>query len=196
MRAGAVMAGMAATALAAGAAGAATTSPQVMTVAGNAPQICAVQNPVVGEGALINFRSLNGTTLQIDQLADPKTLATSAAVADVRFSAVCNYPHRITLESDNNGLWRGGSAGSTPPSGFADGVPYTASLVWGQVTDKLEADATSRRINDKVIPVGQATAGDIQIRVAIQAGATNLSANAPLIAGVYSDTLRVTVEPQ
>jgi len=180
----------------AGPAPAATASPKVMTVTGNAPQICAVQNPVVGAGALVNFRSLNGSTLQIDQLADPKTLATSAALADIRFAAVCNYPHRITLESDNNGLWRGGSAGSTPPPGFADGVPYTATLIWGPVNSRFEADATGRRINQSSVPVDEATAGDIEIHLAIQAGASNLRANAPLIAGVYTDTLRVTVEPQ
>jgi hypothetical protein len=176
--------------------GACAADPQVMTVTGSAPQICTVQNPVIGQGALINFRSLNGTTLQIDQLADPKTLATSAAVADVTFAAVCNYPHRIVLESDNNGLWRGGAAGAPPPPGFADGVPYTATLIWGVINSRFEADATSRRIHQSTIPVDQATAGDIQIHLAILPGSSNLRANAPLIAGEYSDTLRVTVEPQ
>jgi len=187
---------LAAASVLAGPAAASSASASEMSVTGSAPQVCAVQNPVVGAGALVNFRSLNGTTLQIDRLADPTTLATSAALADIRFAAVCNYPHRITLESDNNGLWRGGSAGAAPPPGFADGVPYTATLVWGPVNSRFEADATGRRVRQSTVPVDEATAGDIEIHLAIQAGASNLRANAPLIAGVYTDTLRVTVEPQ
>jgi hypothetical protein len=179
-----------------GGACAATASSQAMGVTGATPQICSVQSPVITGGALVNFRGLNGTNLQIDQLADPRTLASTAAAADVTFAAVCNYPHRIRLESQNNGLWRGGAAGTAPPNGFADGVPYTATLEWGPVNSTFFVDAHSRRISQQTTPVDQAVAGDIKIHLAIQAGASNLGANSPLVAGVYSDTLRVTVEPQ
>jgi hypothetical protein len=180
----------------AGAASAATSSSQTMGVSGGAPEICTVQNPVIAGGALLNFRSLNGTTLQIDQLADSKTLASMAATADVTMAAVCNFPHRIRLESQNNGLWRGGAAGAPPPTGFADGVPYTATLEWGPANTTFFVDAQSRRLSQQITAIDQAVAGDIKIHLAIQAGASNLGANSPLIAGTYSDTLRVTVEPQ
>ena len=178
------------------ASGAAQAATQTFQVGGSTPQICTVQSPVLSQGALVNFRSLNGTTLQIDQLADPKTLSTIASSADVSFVAVCNYPHRIRLESQNNGLFRGGATGVAPPAGFADGVPYTATLVWGPVSNSFFVDATSRRLSQQVTPVDHGVAGSLKIHLAIQAGASNLSANAPLIAGNYSDTLRVTVEPQ
>ena len=174
----------------------AQATPLDFTVDGSAPRVCAVQNPVLAPGALINFRGLSGNALQIDQLADSRTFATLSAAADVSFAAVCNYPHRIILESQNNGLWRGGAIGSAVPTGFADGVPYTASLTWGPVSNSFFVDATSRRISHLSTAVGQPTAGEIKIHLAIQAGASNLTANAPLIAGIYSDTLRVTVEPQ
>jgi hypothetical protein len=173
-----------------------TSAPLPFSVSGSAPQICAVGNPQLAAGALINFDSLNGTTLQISQLADPATLATNAAQATVTFQAVCNYPHRIVLESQNNGLYRGGAGGAPPPPGFADGVPYTAQLTWGAVTSTFFVPATSRATSQDVVAVPNPTAGDIQIQLSVQAGASNLSANSPLIAGVYTDTLRVTVEPQ
>jgi hypothetical protein len=166
-------------------------------VTGNTPEICAVQSPVLtGGGQLINFLSLNGTMLQIDQLADPRTLTTVAAAADVTFPTVCNFPHRVVIQSQNNGLWRGGAIASPPPSGFADGVPYTVNLTWGPTTDTFFVDATSRQTTQHSVAVGQPRAGDILLHLAIQAGASNLTANAPLIEGVYSDTLLVTVEPQ
>jgi hypothetical protein len=175
---------------------AATSASQTFAVSGGAPQVCAVSNPVLSAGGLVNFQSLNGTTLQLAQLANPQTLATNAATATITFAAVCNYPHQIVLESQNNGLYRGGAVGAPPPAGFADGVPYTADLTWGQVTSRFFVPATTRQVNQNRVPVPTATAGDLKIELTVQAGASNLSANAPLVAGVYTDTLRVTVEPQ
>ncbi|MFI4933454.1 MAG: hypothetical protein ACHP7N_02440 [Caulobacterales bacterium] len=196
MRRAALLTGLGLALACGGAAAAAPSTAIPFTVTGNAPQVCAVQNPVLAPGALVNFQSLNGTTLQLSQLADPKTLAASAASATVTFAAVCNYPHLIVLESQNNGLYRDGAAGSPPPPGFADGVPYTATLTWGAVTSQFFVAATTRQTTQDRITVGQPTAGNIQILLTIQSGASNLSANSPLVAGVYSDTLRVTVEPQ
>ena len=124
----------------AGVAQAAPTSSVPLTVQGNTPQVCAVQNPTIAQGGLLNVRGINGTTLQIDELTDPATLATRAASADVSFDAVCNYPHRIVLESQNNGLWRTAAGSNAVPSGFADGVPYSATLTWGEANRRFEAD--------------------------------------------------------
>jgi hypothetical protein len=46
------------------------------------------------------------------------------------------------------------------------------------------------------VVIGEARAGQILLRLEIQPGASNLASNSPLVAGTYSDTLRVTVEPQ
>lgn len=83
-----------------------STSTSDFSVEGFAPQICAIQNGQVAEGSPVNFLGLNGTTLQIDRLVDPTTLATRGASVEIDFPAICSYPHRITLESQNNGLWR------------------------------------------------------------------------------------------
>lgn len=165
-------------------------------VSGNAPQVCAVQAPRLAAGAQINFRGLSGNTLQIDRLVDPTTLATSAASADIQFDAVCNFPHRIRVESQNNGLWQTVERTAQTPDGFAYAVPYRANLTWGEVTGQLDADAKVRRISEQRINVDQATAGAIVMRVVIEAGSSNTTNNAPLIAGFYGDTLRLFVEPR
>jgi hypothetical protein len=158
------------------------------------PEVCAMEEPTLSSGSLVNFRGLNGTTLQIDELTDPATLATRAASASVSFSAVCSFPHNLVVESESNGLWRSGTRAA--PGGFADAVPYLAQLRWGPVSGNLQADATSRRTNQLTIGVDQAVTGEIIVDLDIQAGASNVRANAPLIAGAYQDTLRITVEPQ
>ncbi len=167
-----------------------------MVVRGLVPQLCAVEEPTLGAGNLVNFRTLSGNSLEVDQLTDPVTLSTRAASVEVSFPAVCNFAHRVVLESQNNGLWRS-ELGLTPaPNGFSDGVPYTATLIWGPVINTFEADATSRQVRDSVRNIDRPVIGQLLLRLEIQPGATNLQSNAPLVSGVYRDTLRLTVEPQ
>ena len=181
------------TALSASAVAAAQTA-QDFDVVATVPSVCALDAPTLSGGPSINFRGLNGTTLEVDQLADPRTLATRAASARVTFAAVCSFPHTLVLESESNGLWRG--IGAVAPSGFADAVPYDAELTWGPVRERLRADAISRRINQLNISVDEAVSGEVIVDLDIQAGASNARANAPLIAGSYQDTIRITLEPQ
>src|SRR5687767_5289676 len=75
-------------------------------VTGSAPQVCTVNQPRLSTGSLLNIRSLNGDSLQIDRLVDPRTLTTNGASAELSFDAICTVPHRIILESRGNGLWR------------------------------------------------------------------------------------------
>jgi len=173
---------------------AAAQSTQDFDVVGTIPSVCAIDSPALSGGGAINFRGLNGTTLQVDQLADPATLATRAASARVSFAAVCSFPHTLALESESNGLWR--DAGAGVPTGFASAIPYLAELTWGPVTGRLQADAMSRRTNQLNIDIDQAVSGEIIVDLDIQAGASNARANAPLIAGAYQDTIRITLEPQ
>jgi len=165
-------------------------------VIASAPAVCAIQEPSVAAGGLINFRGINGNTLQIDHLVDPATLAAAAASVDIVFDAVCNYPHRIRVEAQNNGLWRTSERPPEPAPGFAYAVPYRATIDWGLEHGRLEADAKVRRIAERSIDVDQPTSGEIRLRLEIEAGASNVQAHAPLLAGSYGDTLRITLEPQ
>ncbi len=190
----AIMALLAAS-LATGAHAQALVAARSAPVQGNAPNVCVMQAPRLSAGAQINFNGLNGSTLQIDSLVDPVTLATRAASANVQFDAVCNFPHRLRVEAQNNGMFRA-SGGSTAPSGFTYAIPYSARLDWGSQTTTLNADAITRQIHEQSIAIAQPTAGQINLRVEVQAGASNIQSNAPVLAGNYADTLRVFLEPQ
>lgn len=164
-------------------------------VTGNSPSICVLQAPTLAGGAQINFRGLNGTLLQIDSLVDPTTLATKAASVELRFDGVCNFPHQLRVEASNNGLFRTATA-TAAPQGFASAIPYQARFNWGQQTLLLNADAQIRRFNEQSIQVTDPTAGNLSMRFEIQPGASNIQSNAPVIAGNYAETLRITLEPQ
>ncbi len=165
-------------------------------VTGNTPNICVLQAPSVAAGAQVNFRGLNGTLLQIDSLVDPTTLATNAASVELRFDAVCNFPHQLRVEALNNGLWRNTTGAAAAPQGFASAIPYQARFSWGQQTLLLNADAQIRRFNEQALNVTDPTAGVVSMRFEIQPGASNVQSNAPVIAGNYAETLRITLEPQ
>ena len=164
-------------------------------VTGNSPSICVLQAPTLAGGAQINFRGLNGTLLQIDSLVDPTTLAAKAASVELRFDGVCNFPHQLRVEASNNGLFRTATA-TAAPQGFASAIPYQARFNWGQQTLLLNADAQIRRFNEQSIQVTDPTAGNLSMRFEIQPGASNIQSNAPVIAGNYAETLRITLEPQ
>lgn len=177
-------------------AGAQSSASQDLGVNGNVPGSCAIGAPRLAAGAQVNFRGLNGTTLQIDQMVDPATLSTNAASAEVRFEAVCGFPHRLRVETQNNGLWQTHERGNSPPEGFGYAVPYRASVQWADENLRLNADAQIRRIADSQIYIANNAIGDLLLRLEIDPGATNERANAPLLAGTYGDTLRITLEPQ
>lgn len=165
-------------------------------VIANVPAVCSIQEPTLAAGGQINFKGINGNTLQIDHLVDPATLGAAGASANVRFDAVCNYPHRIKVEAQNNGLWQTSERSPAPPPGFAYAVPYSATIDWGLEHGRLDADAKVRRIAERSITVNRPTSGEIRLRLEIEAGASNVHANAPLLAGFYGDTIRITLEPQ
>ncbi|MBB4098701.1 hypothetical protein [Sphingomonas kyeonggiensis] len=164
-------------------------------VTGQVPGTCTLGAPRLG-GAQANFRGINGNSLPIDQLVDGTTLSTRPASAEISFDAVCAFPHLLRVESQNNGLWRTGERSGVAPEGFGDAVPYRATLLWASQTLALFADARLRRMSEGTLYVGATATGTLQLNLVIDAGATNHRANAPLVAGTYGDTLRITLEPQ
>lgn len=169
---------------------------QSFAVVGSAPQVCALQAGQIEAGALVNVQGLDGDTLRIEQFIDPQTLASRAARATIAFSAFCNFPHQVRLESQNNGLWpTDGRQGASQP-GFATAVPYDARLRWGTINGRLAADATVRQIATQRFDMNDATTGDLTLSIEVQQGSSNGSMNAPVLAGAYADTLRIYLEPR
>lgn len=172
------------------------TAVRMLLVAGRAPQVCAMQTGRIQTGSLNNVSGIDGDTLRIVELADPRTLAARASSATISFSAVCNYPHSLRIESQNNGLWPTDGRNGAAAGGFAYAVPYQARLQWGATSGALDADAKVRRTSEQRLNVDDATAGDVQLRVDIADGASNLDQRAPLAAGAYGDTIRIFLEPR
>lgn len=171
-------------------------SARSIAVTGSTPQVCTIANGERQTGQLVNFNGISGDTLQVTQLVDPATLAARPASATVSFSAVCNYPHQIRIESENNGMWPTDGRLVGGAAGFASALPYDASITWGTTSGLLQTDALVRGSRVQRVNVDQPTGGTVTLRLAILAGASNNGANAPVLAGVYGDTLRIFLEPR
>ena len=187
---------MAASLLAQPAAAQSNSASKTLPVTGRAPVICAIDNPRVQPGSLVNFSGVDGNTLRILQFADPQTLAAKAASATIAFAAVCNFPHRIRIESQNNGMWPTDGRVSAAATGFAYAVPYQARATWDGVDVRLDTDGKVRRTEQSSATVDEPAAGDLDLLIDIAQGASNVAVNAPLLAGDYIDTLRIFLEPQ
>lgn len=165
-------------------------------VNGNIPRFCALGEPVIDQsGPRNNIRTVNGSIVAVESLADPATLTTRAANVSLNLPTVCNTAHRITLASDNNGLWREPAVGPEP-AGFSGAVPYQLQMNWAGQRTELDAEAQSRSVVDQVAIVDKPTVGDLGLTFSIRAGATGQATNTPLLAGIYRDTVRLTVEAQ
>ena len=176
----------------------AQTSPnsQDMPVTGSVPQLCSLQPGRIAAGGLNNIAGLDGDTLRIIQFTDPSTLTVRSASATITFDAVCNFPHSVRIESQNNGMWPVDSRVSDKPAGFAYAVPYVADISWGPVSAQFDANAKVRAANQQVIAVSNPVAGEFTVRIRIEDGASNVETRAPLVAGTYVDTVRIFLEPR
>lgn len=172
------------------------TATTAMPVTGNVPLVCAMQRGEIQPGSVVNIAGLDGDTLRIIQFVDPATLSVKAASATISFDAVCNFPHTVRIESANNGLWPTDGRITQPPAGFAYAVPYTAKVDWGVANAQFLADAKSRRIGQQAVNVDTAVAGQLNLRIEIAEGASNVENRAPVIAGSYVDTVRIFLEPR
>ena len=172
------------------------TAVTTMPVIGSVPQVCAMQQGSIQSGSLVNIAGLDGDTLRIIQFVDPSTLSVKAASATISFDAVCNFPHAVRVESSNNGLWPVDGRITQVPGGFAYAEPYTAQVTWGIANAQFSADAKTRRIAQQTINVEAPAAGQLNLRIEIAEGASNVENRAPVIAGTYVDTVRIFLEPR
>lgn len=166
---------------------------QTVELVGEAGLRCTLGQPTQGSGALTNFDTPSGSVFSITQLADPETLTTQAANITLSLDAMCNSLHKVIIASDNNGLWR---TGASAAAGFGNAVPYQANLVWADQQHLLTADTSSRQAVEEELLINRPNSGQMLIEFDINSGATNVGIGAPLLAGEYSDVLRITVEAQ
>ena len=197
MRIGAVLTAAAFAAFAAqGALAQSSTAVQSLPVTGQTPQVCTLQQGDLRTGELINFRGSDGDTLRVLELIDPRTLAAQSARASVFLSAVCNFPHRIRIESQDNGLWPIEGPVAPDQPAFATALPYQVTFAWADRSGTLQADAKVRRAKESRADIDAPASGDLRIDIALDAGASNTQLGAPVLAGNYADTLRIFLEPR
>lgn len=192
----ALLAGIAAMATPAVAQDYGDTSQRTLAATGSAPQVCVIDQAQIQAGELNNIVGIDGDTLRIDELTDKQTLAARATSATLSFPAVCNFPHRVRIESESNGLWPTDGRMYSEASGFAYALPYTAEVRWGPGIARFAADAKIRRVAQSSVNIDEPTAGNLEMRIEIEPGASNVRSNAPVLAGTYGDVLRIFLEPR
>jgi hypothetical protein len=173
----------------------AATSVLPLGVDASAPQWCsfiATGSGLAPLSATSNASELSASEVRIVDLVDQATLSTRAASATIGVEAACNYPHRVTIRSQNNGLRR---ATTSTGAGIASAVPYTANLNWGDVGLSFFADGLSESQQERNVETTGAVSGQLVVEIKIIAGATNLGPNRPLGAGEYSDVISIEVGP-
>lgn len=166
-------------------------------VIGSVPELCALGEPTVSNtSAPINVRTIIGRVVEIEEMMDPATLSTQAASVEIAFEGYCNYPYEMSLSSDNNGLYRQLAGGVGVPVGFANAVPYFAELRRDDDIIRIDANALSRREVRDSFSGAEPSASPLILRLQVMPGATNITTQAPLLAGEYRDTIRITVGPR
>lgn len=171
----------------------AETAPGEVQILAQAHQKCRLDPQVRLRGAATNLGALSSTGLSLADLTAPDVAAARPAQVQFAFSGFCNGPHRLVLESANNGLWRTGSLGAA--ANLAQSTPYTVGARWSDRPLLLNADARSRRRAEAILHSNAPAGGALEISFTIDANASGLGDSVPLAAGRYSDLLRISLEP-
>jgi len=185
-----------AAAIAAAAGARAQSGPQTgqITVTGSVDRMCIMANPQVNLGASTNIGQASGGTVTIADLSDDQQMTTKSTDFYVTLSGMCNYSHLLTISSDRGGLWREPAGLAT--GGFANGVPYRATVDWGGSETVLLASAAGEGQVQQTLSVDQPVVGGVLLHFHIDQSATNAGSGVPLVAGNYDDTIRLTLGPQ
>lgn len=164
-----------------------------IAVTGSVGRMCILAAPQVDIGASTNVGTVSGSAVRIADLSDDQ-MTTRATNFTARLSAMCNVSHQVVISSDRGGLWR--SPAGTSVTGFANGVPYRAKVTWNGAQTTLSATAASEAPMQQTMNVDTPGTGDVDVEFHIDQAATNAGSGSPLVAGSYSDTIRVTMGPQ
>lgn len=167
-----------------------TTVIPPVPVVGQVSALCVLGDPEVLAGGGANISAIVGGTVNIASLVD-EDLTTRATRFEVELPALCNRPHRLTIRSDNGGLWHAAPGRAGPD--FGDGVPYRIDIKWAGLDRQFFVPAQSVAETNSNTPVSRPSGGTLGLSFSIDAGASNAGANVPLVAGTYRDTIRISM---
>jgi hypothetical protein len=143
-----------------------------------APSVCVVPGAaVIGPFAV---------PINPDGKIDPIT----ATLATIN-GAYCTDAANISISTKNGAITLGNVVAALPaaPSGFANRLPYTATASWSTLSAVIDADGTAGAAT-----VTSADSTGAVLDALTVAGST-LGSALPMVAGAYSDTLTVTLNP-
>jgi hypothetical protein len=158
-------------------------------VQGIAPPVCNFSPPIAGDASNMTLSAASSTEnlIAINQLNDPATSQLRPASIMLTMKGICNHAHSFNVATLRGGLLTENSA-----TGFANRVDYSTSVFWGSAVSVLETSGAGGQTTPDS-PTNGAVSGTMQVQITIgQAGAGNL----PLLAGVYSDRIKITFRPQ
>lgn len=152
---------------------------QDITITAEVSGVCTIGGNAVGSPvgtALIPTPGGNVDTSPITPTGAPFT------------NVVCNGPSSLRLSSLSGGVVNAATA-----SGFDNIINYSATASWNSVNATINTatvNGASGIENGTAAPVATAGSGSLTVTI------TPAANSQPLIAGSYSDTLRVTLTPQ
>lgn len=161
-----------------------THATQRLELAATAPVACVINAPSVANQSNASYSATGASSGQVNitELVDADSATSRASSIELNLPVVCNASHRVMVRSTNGGLVRAGATGRS--GAFQESLTYTVDIDWSGQTLQL---LTSR--TDANLDVAHPGKGDMLIRIATPAG------GGPLVAGQYSDSIVVEVQP-
>lgn len=163
-----------------------TRASQRLELAAVAPVACVISQPTVGNQSNASFTATGNSSGQVNitQLVDAQSAQPRASAIELSLPVLCNASHRIRISSANGGLLRTGATGRGRGGAFQEFLAYQVGLDWSGQSVILNSNTNNANIN-----ASQPAKGSMTIRIATPAG------GAPLVAGQYSDSIVVEVQP-
>jgi hypothetical protein len=179
------------------------TANGVVTANATVPNTCYIRSidGITGTGSLVNGTAgttSSATLSYANGLVDTATALSTSKTTALNVSAYCNYALApVKLTSDNNGMV---NTATTLTSGtFNKRVNYTASLSgWGTASNATlttTGTATSNTAGAALVGTPVTAAEAVNTTNAVLQIVTTGSGTTPMLAGTYSDVLRVTFGP-
>jgi hypothetical protein len=152
---------------------------------GEAPPACVLRPPSAGASANAALEQVTDRTaeVRITRLVDPQTLEPQQASISLVFPLICNAAHRLTVRTTRGGLRL--DVPAPPATGFRDRLNYTVEADWAG----MRAQGSSESGQPIDLRTSDGAAGVVSLNIQIPGG------GAPLVAGPYSDSIVVELQP-
>jgi hypothetical protein len=165
---------------------------QSYTIRANAHSVCNLSVPqnTGASNMTLGSGSAAGAVIAIPSLNDDITAQVQPASISLTMNIVCNRHHGLRVKTGNGGLTPTVSGGAAR-SGFANRVDYATDANWGATKASQHTSGVSGQTTSEIFSPG-AFSGNLSLNILIdESGAGHL----PLTAGIYTDTLVLTLSP-